>query len=177
MYNDKNKHNIMYPVSKSIASVLIVVFALYATNVVTNVPCTPDIQTVFISNFVHTDMYHILANLIALYALLKIEKRIGSKMFLSLILFLLGLITLIEVGMRRVIPDLQCSIGFSGVLIGVFVWELIGSKGGKIDLAILASIAVFSVGPSLIHSNVSLSAHIIGAISGLIGGLIYTKIA
>lgn len=166
----------MYIVSKTIAAILVSVFVLYAVQVVTQIPCTTDIKSIFVSNFVHIDKYHILANLIALYALARIEKRVGTKMFLSLVLFLLALTTLIEVIARKVLPEFTCSIGFSGVLIGIFVWELVTTKG-KIDIPMLLSILTVSVGPSLFHSDVSLSAHIIGAISGIIGGLMFVNLS
>lgn len=64
---------------------------------------------------------------------------------------------------------MPCSIGFSGILFGLFTWELVSKK--KFDVEILIAMIIMVVGPSLRSKKVSLSGHAIGAVSGIIAGI------
>jgi membrane associated rhomboid family serine protease len=161
------------PVTSFIAVSLIIIFSLYFTTIVKTIPCGKDILSIFFGNFVHTDPYHILANLYALYALSRVEKKIGTKQFFGLVVFLLIFNTLFETGLRYINKDLSCSIGFSGVLFGVMTWELTSRK--EIDFYIVSAIVAMVLLPSMKNPNVSLSGHLTGAISGVIGGILWRK--
>lgn len=161
------------PVTAFIAISLIIVFSLYLTSAIKTLPCDRDMISNFFGNFVHTDPYHIMANLYALYALSRVEQQLGTKKFFSLIAFLLFFNTLFETSLHYIKKDLPCSIGFSGILFGIMTLEIVLNKG--IDFYIVTSISAIVLLPSIQNPNVSLTAHIIGSISGIIAALLYSK--
>ena len=162
------------PVSLFLAVSIIIVFSLYLTTAIKTLPCGKDLMSSFLSNFVHVEPYHLMGNLIALYALSRVEKDIGTKSFISLIIFLLLFTSIVEVSVHKLFPSLPCSIGLSGILFGIFSWDLVTYS--EIDIFLVFSIIATVTMPSLKNSNVSLIGHAIGAISGVIGGLIWKKI-
>lgn len=126
------------------------------------------------SAFVHTKPYHMMANLYALYALTRVELELGPKKFFGLIVFILVLNVIMESIAHRLKPDLQCSIGFSGVLFGVTAWDLVRTK--KLDFFLVTSIIGMVALPSFKSENVSLLGHSVGALSGIISGLLWNKL-
>ena len=162
------------PVSSLLAVIIIVIFALYFTTAIKTIPCGKDVMSQFYSNFVHVKPWHLITNLFTLYALSRVEENIGSKKFFSLIAFSLVVNTLLEVGLHKIIK-LPCSIGFSGVLFSVITWEMVTTK--TFDLYLLLSIFAMVIIPSLQSKKVSLTGHLVGAISGVISGLLWTKLA
>jgi membrane associated rhomboid family serine protease len=159
------------PVSVLLAVTLVVIFSLYLTNLLKAVPCGKKGLSILLGNFVHIDFYHLMANLFALYSLSRIEIRLGWRKFIGLVLFLLVCNTLAEVAVHMAYPNIPCSIGFSGVLFGMMAWELVSMK--QLDIMLLLSILLAVVYPSFTSTNVSLSGHLVGAISGVIGGLLW----
>ena len=163
------------PVSVFLAVSIIVIFSLYATTALKEIPCGKDVMSLFYSNFVHIDLYHLLSNLFALYALSRVEVATGGKKFTALIVFLLLFNTLAEAAMYRIFKDLPCSIGFSGVLFGVTAWELVTNKG--FDWMVALSLVVMIAGPSIQNPKASLMGHTVGAVAGVVGGLLWSKMA
>ncbi len=157
-----------------LATVIVIIFSLYFTTLVKTIPCGSGIMDRFYSNFVHTTIPHMVGNLVGLYALARVEKDMGSKKFALLIAYLLIFNTLAEVALHTLVPSTPCSIGFSGILFGILIWELITHKG--VDKTILASILLITVFPTIAKGDkVSLEGHLIGSISGVVGALLYTK--
>ena len=163
------------PVSVFLAVSIIVIFSLYATTALKEIPCGKDVMSLFYSNFVHIDIYHLLSNLFALYALSRVEVATGGKKFTALIVFLLLFNTLAEAAMYRIFKGLPCSIGFSGVLFGVAAWELVTNKG--FDWMVALSLVVMIAGPSIQNPKASLMGHTVGAVAGVVGGLLWSKMA
>jgi len=159
------------PVSVFVALSMIVVYLLFNAKVVTALPCGKGIHEVFMSNFVHVDKIHLISNLYALYAISRVEQEMGFQPFIWLLIFLLIFNTLAEVVVKYIWKDFPCSIGFSGVLFGLMTWELMSKM--KFDVELIISIVIMVVGPSLRNNKVSLSGHAIGAVSGIIGGLLW----
>ena len=159
------------PVSLFLAVSIVVIFALYVTAIIKTVPCGKNVLSMCCSNFVHIEPYHLAANLLALYALTRIERDIGPKRFGSLILFLILFTSIIEVIVHKVVDGFPCSIGFSGILFGIMTWELITKKG--LNLIIVISIIGLVAMPSVQNSKVSLIGHAVGAVTGVIGGLLW----
>ena len=114
-----------------------------------------------------------MVNLFALYSLARVERDLGPKKFIKLLIFLLILNTIIETITYKIFPTIKCSIGFSSVLFGIMTYELVTSK--KLDFMLLISIIGTVILPSLKNQNVSLVGHSIGAASGVIGGLLINK--
>lgn len=163
------------PVSSFLAISIIIVFSLYATTALKTIPCGKDLLANFTSNFIHIDPYHLIANLYALYALSRVEVSLGPKKFFILVLFLLFVNTLFEGAVHKMIPDIPCSIGFSGVLFGMMTWELVTNKG--LDFYVATSIGAMVILPSIQNQKASLMGHLVGAVSGIIGGLLWSKIS
>jgi len=165
-----------YPkVSMSIASVLVVVFLLYITTIIKTIPCGKDLLSVFYSNFTHIDPVHIAGNLFALYALARVERAVGPKKFIGIVSFLLVFTTVVEVIIHKIFSHIPCSIGFSGVLFGITTWELVTSR--DIDYAMILSIIILVGSASMRSSKVSLMGHAVGASAGVVGGIVWNRIA
>lgn len=163
-------------VSAFIAVSIIVIFLLFNAKIITEVPCGKGIGEVFMSQFVHIDTLHLVSNLYALYAISRVEHEMGFKSFIWLLIFLLIFNTLVEFTMKKIFNELPCSIGFSGILFGLMTWELVSKK--KFDVELMSAIVIMVVGPSLkgttnYPKNISLSGHVIGAISGIIAGVLW----
>jgi membrane associated rhomboid family serine protease len=162
------------PVSVFMAVTIIVIFLLYATTIIKTIPCNKDILSTFYSNFIHIDFYHLIGNLIAFYGLSRIEQNLGTKNFILLIVFLLVFNTLAETIIYKLFPSIKCSIGFSGVLFGLITWELIKNK--QLDITLIASILFMVFLPSIQNPKASLSGHLVGAIAGILSGIIWAKL-
>lgn len=161
------------PFTAFICVFILTIFLLYVTNVIKEVPCEKDMKSIFISNFIHTDFFHVAANLYGLYSLSRVELDIGPKKFFTLLIFLLVFGTVLEGILHRII-NTPCSIGFSGVLYGIMTFEIMYNK--KFDYNIFISIILNIIVSKLGNRNLSLNGHIIGAISGILGGIIFNKL-
>lgn len=162
------------PVSVFLAVCIIVVFALYITTAIKSLPCNNDVMSVFMSNFIHIEPVHLMSNLYTLYALSRVEQALGAKRFVTLLIFLLVLNTIIETTINKKF-NVPCSIGFSGVLYGIMTWELVTQK--QLDFYLITSILVMLIVPSLTNQKISIIGHVVGACSGIIGGLIWNKLS
>lgn len=156
------------PISVFIATSMIVLFLLFNAKVFV---CGEKIHQLMISNFVHADLTHLISNLYALYVISRVEQHMGFSSFIWLLIFLLIFNVLAEFTVRCIWKDLQCSIGFSGILFGLFTWELVSRK--KLDIELLLAIVIMVAGPSIQNKKVSLSGHIIGAVSGIVAGILW----
>uniref|UniRef100_A0A6C0LWZ3 Peptidase S54 rhomboid domain-containing protein n=1 Tax=viral metagenome TaxID=1070528 RepID=A0A6C0LWZ3_9ZZZZ len=163
------------PVSVLISVSIIIIFSLYVTTALKQIPCGKDVMSIFYGNFVHVDIYHLLSNIYALYALSRVEVSIGYSKFIALVIFLLIFNTIIETVMYKIFKNLHCSIGFSGVLFGIAAWELVTSQ--DFDWVLITSLIVMVLGPTINNPNASFMGHLVGAISGIIGGLLWGKFA
>lgn len=162
------------PITSFLSVSIVIIFSLYFTNIIKSVPCQTDLRSVFICNFIHTDFFHICSNLYGLYSLSRVENRIGSKKFFILILYLLITNTVFESILHRLIKT-PCSIGFSGVLYGVLTFELFSNLNFP-DITLISAIFLNMIIAKFSSTKSSLSGHLIGALSGVIGGILYYKI-
>jgi len=163
------------PVSSFLAVSIVIIFALYIATIIKTVPCGDTVLSSFCSNFVHVEYYHLFANLLALYALTRVERDIGTKNFSFLVIFLLVFTSIVEVLAHKLFPGMPCSIGFSGILFGIMTWEVITKKG--FDVMIVVSIFGMVVMPSIQNPKASLIGHAVGAIAGIIGGFVWRSIS
>lgn len=161
------------PVSTFLGVVIIVVFSLYFTTAIKTLPCGKNVMTSFYSNFVHVEPSHLIVNIYALYALSRVEETIGAKKFMSLIIFALIFNTIVEAVIYKW-KNIPCSIGFSGVLFTILTWDLVTTK--KLDLYLSTSVISMVLVPSLLDEKVSFTGHAVGAVSGVIAGLLWNKI-
>ena len=158
-------------VSAFVGLSIVIVFILFNIQVINALPCGTGIHEVFLSNFVHIELSHLISNLYALYALSRVEQEMGFKPFIWLLIFLLLFNTLVEFLARKIWKNMKCSIGFSGILFGIATWELVSKK--QLNIEILLAIVIMVVGPSIQNNRVSLTGHVIGSISGIIGGVLW----
>ena len=159
------------PICTFIAVVSLVVFGLYVSKIIKAVPCGKTIISVFNSTFVHLDIYHLFANLLALYSLSRVEESMGMSNFGFLLMFLFAFNCITEVLLYKMFPNLPCSVGLSGILFGIMTWEMVSKQ--KLDITMFLSIIFMVVWPSLQNSKVSFRSHVSGAVSGIIGGLLW----
>ena len=160
-------------VSISVGIILIIVFLMYQTSILTTLPCDKNILDVFASIFTHVEWSHLLSNLFALYVLSRIEIQMESKSFTWLLVFLLAFNTVVEYTVKNIF-DIRCSIGYSGILFGLMTWEILMEK--SISIEVMLSIVVIVFGPGLNNKKISVEGHVIGAISGVIGALVYSRV-
>ena len=163
------------PICVLISITIIIIFLLYITTIFKSIPCGKGLKSIFLNNFIHLDFYHLISNLIALYALANIEQKIGLKRFLYLIVFIISFNTITETVIHKIFPKIPCSVGLSGLLFGLTSWDYVKNK--EISLNLIGSISFITIIPSLKSNNVSLIGHAVGSLSGIIAGLIWNKIS
>jgi membrane associated rhomboid family serine protease len=162
------------PVSIAIGILIIIIYSLYLTQAIISLPCGKDLISIFYSNFVHLKISHLAVNLFALYALSEVEKDIGPRVFFSLITFLLFFNTIVYFFLRKLIPSIPCSIGFSGILFGISAWELVTTK--EFNILLILSVLAMVMVPTIEDPKASLIGHSVGALSGVVGGLLWNRI-
>ena len=158
------------PVCISIFSIIILIYSFYITGALKTLPCDKNFTSIISSNFVHIDYLHLLSNLYGIYGLSRVEIKLGTINFIILLILLILLNTIFEMMLCNLFPNQRCSIGFSGVLYGIIMFEIIFDN--KIDYEILNSLIVSVLLPSSVNRKISLSGHIIGLLSGSLIGMI-----
>lgn len=151
---------------------IIFVFFMYQTGFLKTLPCGKDILSIFARNFIHIDPLHLISNITGLVILYKLESGIGMLKFLTIFTIILCLNSVIEwVLYNYVAKDMKCTIGFSGLIFGMALFELINGASCKIAafVGILAMITI----PSIKQNNVSIIGHLTGVLAGAIVGLGY----
>lgn len=160
-----------YPICSFISVLIITIFSLYLTNAIKTIPCEKDMISIFMSQFIHTDFLHLVSNLYGIYSLSRIENKYGPKKFFILLIFLLFINTTAETVLHKIINS-PCSIGFSGILYGVLTFETVCDKN-DLDYVLLGSIITNMFVTKIFKSNISLQGHVIGAITGIISGILF----
>jgi len=156
-------------VTITLAVVMTIIFLLYKSNTIKNIPCGNDLGSVIISQFVHVSFVHLIANLFTLWYLANLERNLGWQKFILLVV----VIALISSAIDTIIGDKagkrECSIGFSGVLFGLVAWSVLTTGGFKwYNVAMVAGLVLTNMGP-----HISVRGHVIGAVTGLILALVY----
>ncbi len=142
-----------------------------------------EIWRIVSGHILHTNGYHLLLNLTALFMLSVLHGRFYSiKNYTAL--FLLCSITT-SVGIYYFEPTLRQYVGLSGVLHGIFVFGALMDIRAKDKTGYLLFLAVWLkiaheqfYGAStdvsnLIEANVAVNAHLWGAVGGLLFSVIY----
>ena len=161
------------PICAFLSVLIITIFSLYTTSVFKSIPCEKDMTSIFMSHFIHTDFIHLFANLYGIYSLTRVELVVGPKKFFILLIFLLIFNTIFESVLHRII-NTPCSIGISGVLYGIITFEILYIKNVDYNSLISLFLNIYTSYSSNIKS--SLSGHIIGGISGILGALLFTPL-
>ena len=144
------------------------VFIAYSLKALVTLPCGNDVVSIIESQFVHVNFVHLASNLLALWYLVNIEHTFGSARFAALVVAIAVVSSVVD----SVIGHRGCSIGFSGVVFGLFAWSALTTTGSKLrNIAVVAMLLVANIGP-----RVSLRSHAIGAASGAVIALCYNAI-
>lgn len=136
--------------------------------------CDTSLQNSLVRNFYHANIPHLATNLYALKSLYNLESQSGPLNYVGIIVVITAINTIIDYFITSNM-NTQCSIGFSGILLGLFSFELIGHPKKSIQQVLPAIIAMV-VYPSIKNPRASLLGHTIGALSGLIFGLLIHKV-
>ena len=165
------KKNNKIPVCSFLISTLIIIFSLSVSSLLKINVCNKDFLSSLINNFIHLEFYHLITNTYSLYVLSRVEEEIGSKNFLLLIIFSLVCNTILETILYKLNKNIKCSIGFSGILFTILVFEILTKN--KIDIQIILSIVVSVILPNIYSSKVSFTGHLIGVMSGILSAYLY----
>ena len=151
------------PVSIAIGIVLVAIFTMYKSGKFTQLPCENNLLKNASRDFIHVDTYHLIVNMLALYYVSDLEVQIGSVKYTALVTIIVAVSAVLTYFADKVL-HLTCSIGFSGVLLGLMAYTLLARREKLNWKPILYLIAV-SVTPSA--PNISVSGHLIGIIAGV----------
>lgn len=126
-------------------------------------------DTGFISSikqsFTHINIQHLLVNMYTMYTFRILEQTYGSKLFLKLICYIIILDAILTTVANKT-TNLTCSIGFSGILFGILIWNFFKTK--KITGFNLLSALFFIIQPSFQNPRASLVGHFIGGLTGFL---------
>ena len=120
----------------------------------------------------HGSWGHLAVNLFAFYALTQsIQPRIGTVKYIMLIGFLWLVTSIMDLFFAK-----NCSIGFSGVVLGLLVWDLFDKGQLKWDLAAMASLALIWIQPLVQgQQQVSMAGHFYGIVAGLMAVFLFPQ--
>lgn len=159
-------------VSTFLASIMIIVYMLFETQTLTllDLPCQNSVKDLILSQFVHIDFTHIVLNMLSFRVISKLELIVGNLKYLGIIGSIVGLNVFFE-KLARTLFNLNCSIGFSGVLLGLVAYDTVMRQGYKLDPMTSLFLLYTALAPALYIPNLSISGHLIGILSGSIIGL------
>ena len=144
---------------------LSVVYLAFYTKKIKNIPCGNDYLSILSSQFVHVSLLHLASNLFSLWYLASMEHSLGIGKFALLVTGL----AVVSSAADMLIGNRHCSIGFSGVLFGLFAWSVLTMGTFRwYNLGLVGVMLMANTGP-----NISLRGHAIGAATGVVFALIY----
>ena len=153
------------PVSVGLAIVMIIITTLYNFGQLQTLPCGPNLISSLFRNFIHVDWFHIILNMYAFFRLMVLEQTFGSSFYFVLILLLTIFQTLIE-WIIYSNYEINCSIGFSGILFGLYTWMILTLSGQ--DWSMLLALILSIISSSARDPRLSLLGHLLGVVSGLL---------
>ncbi len=141
---------------------------------------------IFTGHLLHTNSYHLLLNLSALWLLWALHGHYYHYGNYAVLLIFSALIT--SLGLYLFSPELTSYVGLSGILHGVFIWGAITDirqqekTGYLLLLGVILKVAheqFYGADQSiaqLIDANVAIDAHLWGCIGGLIVSYYYWQV-
>lgn len=120
-------------------------------------------------SLIHGSATHLLVNIFTFIQLFRLEQALGSRDYFILIIIILLLSSLLYWLMNKLLygSEIQCSVGFSGVLFGLLVWSRMVINGGSFDLKELLLWSSLLIFPVLQNPRISLLGHLSGFLVGL----------
>ncbi len=165
---------IQYILSVPVCIVLLLVFTLVyilSQAGLVKVNCAHTLAAELQSFFVHTHFFHFLGTIISLGLISRFEYDIGSISFVLICLSILACCTLTEYAIRFS-PKSSCTIGASGIILGIAIAEIINDQK-KVDWNALLAILILVLYPNLTNPCSSLTGYVIGCVSGVIIGFLF----
>ena len=156
------------PVSIVIGIALAAIFGLYSSGTINQIDCRNTVGAAVVRDFTHTDLVHFLVNIVSFAYISGVEAREGSLKYVAVVGGVLLLSALATVGLTALF-NVQCSIGFSGVVLGLMAYALVSSETKQFWVPLIYLLVV-SILPT--DGNVSISGHLIGIAAGSIIGAI-----
>jgi hypothetical protein len=148
-----------------IAVILVIVYILVVTSILKDFACQKDFLSNLLSNFIHTDLTHLLSNLYGLYIISRIENKIGPKNFVILLVLITFLNTVFETLLYRV-SNVPCAIGFSSIIYGFYLWDIAYFKT-KFEYRIIISM-LFDIIVGVFNKKLAIVHHLLGMLAGVI---------
>jgi hypothetical protein len=118
------------------------------------------------ANFIQADINQLTVNIFSIYTLSNIELTLGSKKYLSLFVSALLIYTTLLYEFHKIIPTLDCPLGFSSLIFSILVWNFLLTKMLNPSIVILLVITFIYL--SLHYSQILLLNFGIAALTGLI---------
>jgi membrane associated rhomboid family serine protease len=118
----KLKYVLSVPFTLLMGAIITGLFGLYKSNYI-GITCTHQFPSVFSSYFLHTSGFHLLQNIILLMIVSKLEFDFGNVTFSLMFLSAVVVSALVEYCLRFH-PKIPCSVGISGVLLGMLLIEI-----------------------------------------------------
>jgi membrane associated rhomboid family serine protease len=151
-----------------IFTIIILILSFYQFNEIDNGNgknmCNKKLYNSFARQFYHGDISHLLSNLFVFFQLsYLLDKILDLESYLLLIVSLIVLLSLIDYVLYKN-NLINCSIGFSGVVFGLYAWVLLYNKGFNKALFIDLIVLLY---PSLVVPNISFIGHLTGIIVGI----------
>lgn len=162
------------PVSIATALALSGVFAYEKSGKAPEVNCENRFLPTVGRDFIHKDTDHFASNMLALLLVSNVEAAVGSAEFLAAMGSILLLSALLTMGLTKLF-SIDCSVGFSGVLLGLMTFGLLTADSKVLNWSAVALLVLTSVAPLFTGNSggVSVSGHLIGIAAGGIIGLSY----
>ena len=161
------------PLSATVVVIITVVYSLYFSNVLKNVPCGGKTIDRFNSNFVHTDFGHLIKNIFSLYAISRLEVEMGSKDFFYLFFYCLTMNSILESYIYKKF-NIECGIGLSGILYSLTFWDIYMTD--EVDYYLLGASILSFIQPIFDikkkeTNNIDCMGHFIGIFVGVISAI------
>ena len=166
-----NGQNPFAPVTLISGLIMGLITLMYTFGQLQSLPCDQDLGSAFLRNFIHVDWLHLILNMYTFYRLMPIELIFGSSFYLILLGFLILFQTIIE-WIINLYFEINCSIGFSGILFGLFTWMILSLRGQ--DWKMLSALILSIFASSARDPRLSLLGHLMGVVSGLLAWAIST---
>jgi len=154
-------------ISIIVGIIILITFFFPQLGIIGTVDCYErSVKQYMTNSFYHANLMHLAFNMFALYQLSILEEHYGSFKFGIILVSLLILSNFIH----YLIPDQNCTVGFSGVLIGLIVFDKFFNSNWILDITMIELVVLLVILPYLSNRRVSFFGHLSGIIAGIMLG-------
>lgn len=159
------------PLTVMLVVLLITICVLLNSNIIP-LNCEHTFLKEILRIFEHISPIHILFNILGLLFISRIEYLYGSLAFGLGVFSLVCFTGFVEYSLRFS-AYAPCSIGFSGIVLGLAVLEIVQER--RFCWNTLAAIIVVVAYPNLMSPRTSLTGHLVGILCGAVLGYLYPR--